>query len=354
MAIDRIGFMLAIVVAAAVSAPAGEATKPAGPFPSLEALNAAYERELGELNRRLAADLSAFAAKAKGAEAESAYSQLFHLALTHGICTEAETAAERCLGSPDLPRELRALAKLVRIKAAADRGHDDRALADLKAFLLNHGRGETASEIESALGVGEEFVRRQISAGRYDLAKAVCELACEMEGAPAAIKDHFQTRMRRIQLLGKPAPPIAGSDVDGDKITLAERKGKVVLIDFWATWCPPCVVAIPRLKALCEKYRGKDFEILGVNVDAIHQDVKDKKTALPVVRKFLVEQGVPWANVLEGAGEDDTVKAFGVEDIPATFLVDRTGKVIAFDLSGDELDRAVAKALAADGTGNRP
>ena len=131
----------------------------------------------------------------------------------------------------------------------------------------------------SALAVGEALLQRLIHDGRYDIARKLCDVACEEE-APAAVKDHFEDRMARIDLVGKPAPPIAGTDVDGKPVSLAELKGKVVLIDFWASWCPPCVAAIPTLKALSQKYQDRGFVILGVNVDAMHEDVKEPDAAL--------------------------------------------------------------------------
>jgi thiol-disulfide isomerase/thioredoxin len=251
--------------------------------------------------------------------------------------------------SPASSRDVRALATFVHATAAADRGDSDEALVDLKAYLKDQGRSEKSSDAESAMAVGEAFLQRMIRAGRYEGARALCEFAGGLDGSPKAFREHFTARMGRIALLGKPAPPIAGTDVDGGKVSLAEFKGKVVLVDFWATWCPPCVAAIPRLTALEDRYKAKGFEILGINVDALHKDVKDSRATLADVRHFLVEHGVKWTNVLNGARENDAVDAYGVEEIPASFLVSRDGKVLAFDLSDEELDRAVAKAL-----GDRP
>ena len=351
---SRILSALAILAALCPGLTADDPLRSSGPFRSLEELNSSYQSQSRELDRRHAADLAAFAAKSKGTEADAAYSQLFHLAIRRGLCLDAKLAADRCLASPASPRELRALATLVRINASADRGDEDTALADLKVFLKSQGRGESATETEAALAVAEAFLQRQIGAGRYGAARALCEFACEMQGAPDAFKSHFKARMSRMNLLGKAAPPISGPDADGHNVSLAGLKGKVVLVDFWATWCPPCVAAVPQRNALAEKYRGQDFAILGVNVDAMHQDVKDVKTALPVVRRFLVEHGVHWANLLNAAGKGDAVTGYGVEEIPASFLIARDGRVIAFDLAGDELDRAITRSLAVKAPGALP
>lgn len=159
------------------------------------------------------------------------------------------------------------------------------------------------------------------------------------------MKDHFEARRNRLKLLGKAAPPISGVDVDGKAVSLAGLKGKVVLVNFWATSCPPCVAEIPRLSALAEKFHDRGFEVMGINVDAMHEDVKDPKPALTAVRRFLVSQNISWTNLLNRAGADDFTKAYGVEDIPANFLIGRDGKVIALELSGNGLERSVSQAL---------
>ena len=152
--------------------------------------------------------------------------------------------------------------------------------------------------------------------------------------------------MARLDLLGKPAPSIAGNDVDGKPVSLADLKGKVVLVDFWATWCPPCVASIPALDAMAKKYHDQGFVILGVNVDAMHEDVKDPQAALQVVRRFLVKHRVTWMNVLNGHGVGDFAAAYAVEQIPANFLVGRDGKIVAVEQSGEMLEQAVLHALS--------
>ena len=144
--------------------------------------------------------------------------------------------------------------------ATSDSGKSEEAIASLRGLLKVPAglKGkESPAEVEAKLAVVEAYVRRLIRGGRYDHARELCSMICEEETAPDVLKEHFEGRMDRLDLLNKPAPAIEGTDVEGKKVSLAGLKGKVVLIDFWATWCPPCVAAIPTLKRLEATYRDR-------------------------------------------------------------------------------------------------
>ena len=146
-------------------------------------------------------------------------------------------------------------------------------------------------------------------------------------------------------MLGKARPRHHGRRPDNKKVGLSDFKGKVVLVDFWATWAPPCVAQMPYYSALRSKYADKGFEVLGVNVDAANQNVKDKAQVAPGVRRFLLAMRVSWPTVMNGTGASDFARAFGVTDIPANFLIDREGHIIGVELSDVDLDKAIAKAV---------
>jgi thiol-disulfide isomerase/thioredoxin len=345
-----VGF-LAVGVLLSIGTPnwsgaADEPRKQAPEFPGLAKLNAAHEEKVQELERRRIADLTALAARADKAEADAAYAQLLHLAIVRNLYTEAQPAVDRCLATETAAREVRSLATLVRIIERADKGEFDPALTEWKAFLEALPEGKPTPDDEAmTVAVGEAFLRRLNRAGRHDIAMKLCEVCCEHEGPSKTIKDHFDARMDRLASIGKPAPALKGTDVDGAKVDLASHKGKVVLVEFWATWCPPCVASIPHLNSLVEKYGDRGFEIVGVNVDAMHEDVKDVAKALPVVRRFLLKHSVRWTNVRTTEGAEDIATAWGVEEIPANFLIGRDGKLVAVELTDADLEKAVARAL---------
>ncbi len=328
--------------------PVGAQDRDAGHCPGkLEALNVSYCQELREIERRWIADLADLADKSSGPDANDAYRQLFNLAIARDLCTDAQPAARNCLESIPEAQDLRALAASVQVFARAEKGEYEQSLADFEGLFKRSGCGAFAaakSDAVTALAVGEAYLQRLNRKGRYDVARRLCELACK-DDMPTALKHHFEARMARLDLLGKPAPVISGTDVDGHQVSLADLKGKVVLVDFWESWCSQCVASINALDALAQKYHRRGFVIVGVNLDAKHPDVKDGTTALPTARQVLVRHGVTWINLLDCQRTDNITTAYGVEEIPASFLIGRDGTIVAVEQSGDSLERAVVRAL---------
>jgi len=113
------------------------------------------------------------------------------------------------------------------------------------------------------------------------------------------------------------APNWLLSDINGKPISLADFKGKVVILDFWATWCPPCRKEIPGLVTLQRKYQDKGLVIIGVSLD---------QQGPSVVKPFMRELGM---NYRVAMGDEKIVSDYGgIEAIPTTFIIDRQGKVV--------------------------
>ncbi len=128
--------------------------------------------------------------------------------------------------------------------------------------------------------------------------------------------------------------------MDGKKFDWSQYKGKVVLVDFWATWCGPCREEIPNMKANYEKYHAQGFDIVGISVD------EDRAK----LEKFLKTEKIPWTTINEkpdDEGNSPMVDYYGIMGFPTTMLVDREGKVVELEARGEDLGKELAKLFDA-------
>jgi thiol-disulfide isomerase/thioredoxin len=140
---------------------------------------------------------------------------------------------------------------------------------------------------------------------------------------------------------------IDGPRVDGLPFDWASYRGRVVLVDFWATWCGPCREELPNVKRCYEKYHDRGFDVVGISLD---QDVD-------TLKEFLANEQVPWANLFDetSTGWDNPIAArYGIKAIPAPILVDREGKVLSTTARGPELERLLDRLLSAPAAPGRP
>jgi peroxiredoxin len=130
---------------------------------------------------------------------------------------------------------------------------------------------------------------------------------------------------------------LTGADLTGKTISLPAYKGKVVLLDFWATWCGPCIGELPNVLSSYKKYKPKGFDVIGVSLD---QD----KTALT---SFIKARQMPWPQLFDGkVWKNVNSTRYGVRAIPFTLLIGKDGKIAAVNPRGAELEPAIKKALA--------
>src|SRR5262245_16761976 len=140
-----------------------------------------------------------------------------------------------------------------------------------------------------------------------------------------------QAEAKKIQkelVVGAKFPDFSEQDLDGKPLSVANYKSKIVLVDFWATWCGPCVAELPNVIKAYEKYHDKGFEIVGISLDSEKAKLTD----------FIKKKNMQWKQYFDGKGWSNKLAGkYGINSIPSTFLLDGEGKIVAKDLRGEAL-----------------
>lgn len=147
----------------------------------------------------------------------------------------------------------------------------------------------------------------------------------------------LELSLQNVLMPGDKAPEWVGKSYEGKEIKLSDFRGKYVLIDFWATWCAPCIAEMPNLKKTYQDFGGDRFEVIGLNLD---EDIKDAIA-------FQKKRPSAYTQVHLGAGweEETATRDYGVDGIPTIMLIGPDGSIIARDLRGQAIYNAVKKAL---------
>jgi thiol-disulfide isomerase/thioredoxin len=153
------------------------------------------------------------------------------------------------------------------------------------------------------------------------------ELAARLDG-----------NIRRLKLPGQEMA-IVGMTYEGEKFDLTSLQGKVVLVDFWATWCGPCRAEIPNMKALYKKYHERGLEIVGISTD-------DDRGALD---EFLKEEQLPWIILHEEEGKSEAAVHYGISALPTMILIGRDAKVLSIHARGPALAEKLAELFPEEG-----
>ncbi|MBL7766798.1 MAG: AhpC/TSA family protein [Chitinophagaceae bacterium] len=193
-----------------------------------------------------------------------------------------------------------------------DQNKNSVATAFIAINYLNEKSGKTLEEVEKVYQSLEPAIQKTY------YGKKLAEMAKQMQGTA----------------IGQPAPDFTLNDVNGKPVSLSSFKGKVILLDFWASWCGPCRGENPHVVEAYKQFHEKGFDVLGVSLD------DDKEDWLTAIEK----DHLTWTHVSDLKGWSSAAATqYGIQSIPTNFLLDKDGKIIAKDLRGDALKEKLAE-----------
>lgn len=269
------------------------------------------------------------------------------LLLALSVIALAAYAAEPAPAAASVATELRALVEKARAKLEAGSTTEAALSEEIKGFdaLLAAHKGEATDEMAEVLFMKAALYLQALGETEKG-AQLLRQVKTDFPGTkPARVVDQVlgqleqQRESQRLQAALQPGaifPDFDEKDLGGAPLSISRFKGKVVLVDFWATWCGPCVAELPNVIAAYQKYHAEGFEVIGISLDRSEDTLK----------KFLTDRGMTWPQYFDGlAWESKLGRRYGVSSIPATYLLDQEGRIVARDLRGPALETELARLL---------
>ncbi len=171
---------------------------------------------------------------------------------------------------------------------------------------------------------------------KFDHEKGVTFLQELTEAPDPNLADTAKARQLKAQLIGKPLD-LQFTALDGSSFDLRTLHGKVVLVDFWASWCPDCIREMPAVRRTYQKYKDKGFAVVGISLD------KDAQA----LSNFVAKKLIPWPQYFDGQGcRNEFATKYGVHAIPERWLIDQRGDLVTTDVSVEHLDQRIEQLMS--------
>ncbi|QKJ30656.1 AhpC/TSA family protein [Mucilaginibacter mali] len=235
----------------------------------------------------------------------------------YGNKTRSATDAEKA--SPQFKAEL----------ALIEKRYSEASKAATLQFIKTHSSSYLSFKLTTDQAYSMDYA---------EIAPLYNELSPELKSSVAGQRFTGQLEKMKKVAIGAMAPAFTLPDTAGRQVSLSDFRGKYVLVDLWASWCGPCRAENPNLVRTYNKYKGKNFTILGVSLD--RADDKAKWEAA------INKDGLTWTHVSDlKFWQCEVALAYGVQAIPQNFLLDPSGKIVAKNLRGEELDNKLGEIL---------
>ena len=238
--------------------------------------------------------------------------------------------------APDAPESLRELMASRKVSALVLPFTNGTLPADWAERLLPPIE-ELAARFPGGIGAFV-FFSRLISAVEAQAPAALPALVARLEASPNSRVRELGEKRRRVLLAFERPLELKFTALDGREVDTAQWRGKVVIVDFWATWCVPCIQAIPKLKTLYARYHDQGLEIVNISVD--------NANARPALEKLVAKLEIPWPQFFDGkAHATEYAVRYGVQPIPHVLLAGPDGKIVAVNPTPEKLEAEIKRLL---------